>query len=99
MRNLVLLLQSLGEKATRTDIWTICIVVTLVWALIKCDTELLTWIIGFMFADLGVKKYAEVQKAKHYAETTRENKSYPRDNSDIIGGNGGDVDTNKPPAE
>lgn len=72
------LISQLGDRATRSDLWTLCAIVAFIWALIKWDTEIMLWIMGFMFADLGVEKVTDVQKVKHYAENIRKDQSRPR---------------------
>jgi len=53
------------------------------------------WLLGFMFADLGIEKYTDVQKVKHYAETIREDQSDSHHYPNTRGSNSNVVDSNR----
>lgn len=96
MKTVLTLIDQLGERANRTDLWIICTLVSFVFAIARWDTELLIWVMGFMFADLGIEKVSDVQKVKMYAENIREDQSGSR-STDISSGNDNpSMDSHKP---
>ena len=99
MKFLLKFLGQLGEKTTRTDLWTLCALTAFIWSMVKWDTDIMLWIMGFMFADLGVEKYTDVQKVKHYAENIRENQSSTHSTAISVSNNSTPVDENQPTTE
>lgn len=85
MRQLLLLLGKLGEKTTRTDLWVLCAIAALIWAMVNSDESVTLFILGYMFADLIGKEVADIYKVKQYAQTVRENQSLPYNNSITTG--------------
>lgn len=92
MKALLSLLGTLGEKTTRTDLWVICAVACLVWALINSEESVTLFILGYMFADLIGKEVADVYKVKHYAENIRQGKGGSHSTSDLTDNASSDVD-------
>lgn len=83
MKQLLLLLGKLGEKTTRTDLWVLCAVAALIWAMINSDESVTLFILGYMFADLIGKEVADIYKVKQYAQTVRENQSGARPSTNL----------------
>lgn len=73
MSKILTLLDHLGEKTTRTDLWTLCLIGSLIWGLWQSQEIIILTILGYMSADLIGKEVADVYKVKHYAESIKQN--------------------------
>lgn len=96
MKPILNFIDQLGERTNRTDLWVLAALVAFVFALVHWDTEMLLWVMGFMFADLGIEKVTDMQKVKLYAENTRENKSSARSAIVSTGNNSSTLDSDEP---
>lgn len=61
-------ISDLGTLGSRTDVWVVALVSTLIWALANNNEFIITLVTSYMAADFAVDHYIEGQKFTAYAK-------------------------------